>query len=414
VIIFDEIDAICKQRTGSSQPGSHDSIVNQLLSKIDGVDSLNNILLIGMTNRKELLDDALLRPGRLEVHMEIPLPNKDGRLQILNIHMGKARDQGLLADDVDFGYLADLTKNYTGAEIEGVCKNAAQYALVERNMEALDGKTPSIKKDAEILVKMNDYERAIHQTKPAFGANQEDLSRFLDGEMVDFGARYQQFRRQNRAFIDQVKQSETTSLLSVLLKGPPGSGKTALAAQLAAESGYNFIKVIHPDDLVGQHESVKVSKITKVFDDASRSPLSIIILDSIERLIEFVPLGPRFSNSLLQTLQVLIKRRPRAGCKLLLYATTSSSELLQDMDLLNNFNVEVDVPWLDSGEILRVLGEKGVQSSHLATIQPMLTTTIGIKQLLLIAEMAKLLGHGEVTAESFRQAATDCGYAVGL
>jgi len=111
---------------------------------------------------------------------------------------------------------------------------------------------------------------------------------------------------------------------------------------------------------------------------------------------------------------VLIKRRPRAGCKLLLYATTSSSELLQDMDLLNNFNVEVDVPWLDSGEILRVLGEKGVQSSHLATIQPMLTTTIGIKQLLLIAEMAKLLGHGEVTAESFRQAATDCGYAVGL
>ena len=64
VIIFDEIDAICKQRSGSSAPGSHDSIVNQLLTKIDGVDSLNNILLIGMTNRKELLDDALLRPGR--------------------------------------------------------------------------------------------------------------------------------------------------------------------------------------------------------------------------------------------------------------------------------------------------------------------------------------------------------------
>ena len=68
IIIFDEIDAICKAR-GSSRDGTgvHDSIVNQLLTKIDGVDSLNNILVIGMTNRKDMIDDAVLRPGRLEV-----------------------------------------------------------------------------------------------------------------------------------------------------------------------------------------------------------------------------------------------------------------------------------------------------------------------------------------------------------
>ncbi|CAM9579272.1 unnamed protein product, partial [Phaeothamnion confervicola] len=93
IIIFDEIDAICKSR-GSTRDstGVSDSIVNQLLSKIDGVDSLNNVLIIGMTNRMDMIDDALLRPGRLEVHVEIGLPDEAGRLQILNIHTRGMRE----------------------------------------------------------------------------------------------------------------------------------------------------------------------------------------------------------------------------------------------------------------------------------------------------------------------------------
>merc|ERR1719414_1790713 len=100
VIIFDEIDSICKSRgTNSDSTGTHDSIVNQLLSKIDGVDSLNNILLIGMTNRIDLIDEALLRPGRLEVHVEISLPDKKGRLQILNIHTRNMRKANRITPD---------------------------------------------------------------------------------------------------------------------------------------------------------------------------------------------------------------------------------------------------------------------------------------------------------------------------
>lgn len=92
IIIFDEIDAVCKSR-GSVRDGSgvHDTVVNQLLTKIDGVDALNNVLLIGMTNRKDMLDEALLRPGRLEVHIEVGLPDERGRLQILKIHTSKVR-----------------------------------------------------------------------------------------------------------------------------------------------------------------------------------------------------------------------------------------------------------------------------------------------------------------------------------
>jgi vesicle-fusing ATPase len=125
IIIFDEIDAICRQR-GSVQSGTgvQETIVNQLLSKIDGVDSLNNILIIGMTNRKDMIDEAMLRPGRLEIHLEIGLPDEPGRLQIFEIHTKDMRSNGLMADDVDLKNLAALTKNYTGAEIEAVCRGA--------------------------------------------------------------------------------------------------------------------------------------------------------------------------------------------------------------------------------------------------------------------------------------------------
>jgi vesicle-fusing ATPase len=130
IIIFDELDAIFKQR-GSKNDGTGvgDSVVNQLLSKMDGVDQLNNILIIGMTNRMDMIDEALLRPGRLEVHMEISLPDETGRAQILNIHTSKMRANGVMDLDVDLLELAALTKNFSGAEILGLIKSATSFAF---------------------------------------------------------------------------------------------------------------------------------------------------------------------------------------------------------------------------------------------------------------------------------------------
>jgi vesicle-fusing ATPase len=119
IIIFDEIDSVCKQRGsgGAGSTGVGDTVVNQMLSKIDGVNALNNILLIGMTNRKDMIDDALLRPGRLEVHVEISLPDEAGRVQILNIHTKSMREGNYLGKDVDLQVLASETKNFSGAEV---------------------------------------------------------------------------------------------------------------------------------------------------------------------------------------------------------------------------------------------------------------------------------------------------------
>lgn len=130
IIIFDELDAICKQRgSTNSGTGVGDSVVNQLLAKMDGVDQLNNVLIIGMTNRMDMIDEALLRPGRLEVHIEISLPDEEGRLQILSIHTTKMRNNGVLADDVDLAELASLTKNFSGAELGGLTKSATSFAF---------------------------------------------------------------------------------------------------------------------------------------------------------------------------------------------------------------------------------------------------------------------------------------------
>ena len=107
---------------------------------MDGVDSLNNILVIGMTNRKDMIDEAMLRPGRLEIHLEISLPDELGRRQIFEIHTRHMRQNDLIASDVDFDVLSARTKNYTGAEIEAVCRGATSFALFKDvDMSALGG-----------------------------------------------------------------------------------------------------------------------------------------------------------------------------------------------------------------------------------------------------------------------------------
>lgn len=105
------------------------NLIAHAIFQMDGVDQLNNILIIGMTNRLDMIDEALLRPGRLEVHMEISLPDEHGRLQILNIHTAKMRNNGVMERDVSLEELAQLTKNFSGAEIGGLVKSATSFAF---------------------------------------------------------------------------------------------------------------------------------------------------------------------------------------------------------------------------------------------------------------------------------------------
>jgi len=360
VIIFDEIDAICKSR-GSVRDGSgvHDTVVNQLLTKIDGVDALNNILLIGMTNRKDMLDEALLRPGRLEVHIEISLPDEEGRHQILKIHTSKMSENSFLGADVNLQSLATRTKNYSGAEIEGLTKAAVSYAF-RRQLDAAN--LSKAVNEEDIKVTADDFEEALKEVKSAFGASQiEELDAYVPHGLFSYGAEFDQVYEtltmlKTRFAGDSADSGPKTSLLSCLLEGPAGSGKTALACTVAKASSFPFIKFISADNMVGYSESMKSSHIAKIFEDAYRSPLSMIILDEIERLIEYVSIGPRFSNGVLQSLLVLAKRPPPKGHRLFVLATTSlPSDVLTALEVYNSFQVPQYVPSLRQKDITNVL-----------------------------------------------------------
>jgi vesicle-fusing ATPase len=172
--------------------------------------------------------------------------------------------------------------------------------------------------------------------------------------MLNCGERHAHIQETVMTFVEQVRKSERTPLLTCLLEGPGGSGKTALAATIGIESGFPFIKIVSAENMIGLQESTKCAMITKVFEDAYKSPLSIIILDDIERLLEFVDIGPRFSNVILQTILVLLKRIPPKGRKLLVIGTSSLVGVLESMSLLDAFNVHLNVPKLKPADMKQV------------------------------------------------------------
>ncbi|EXC18109.1 Vesicle-fusing ATPase [Morus notabilis] len=386
VIIFDEIDAICKSR-GSTRDGTgvHDSIVNQLLTKIDGVESLNNVLLIGMTNRKDLLDEALLRPGRLEVQVEINLPDENGRLQILQIHTNKMKENSFLAPDVNLQELAARTKNYSGAELEGVVKSAVSFAL--NRQLSMDDLTKPVDEES-IKVTMDDFLTALHDIVPAFGASTDNLRRCRLNGMADCGDRHKHIYQRAMLLVEQVKVSKGSPLVTCLLEGPSGSGKTALSATVGIDSDFPYVKIVSAESMIGLHESTKCAQIVKVFEDAYKSPLSIIILDDIERLLEYVAIGPRFSNIISQTLLVLLKRLPPDGKKLMVIGTTSEVSFLDSVGLCDAFAVTYHVPTLKTSDAKKVLQQLNVFADYDIDAAAEALNDMPIKKLYMLIEMA--------------------------
>ncbi|GMJ14677.1 N-ethylmaleimide sensitive factor [Hibiscus trionum] len=386
VIIFDEIDAICKSR-GSTRDGTgvHDSIVNQLLTKIDGVESLNNVLLIGMTNRKDLLDEALMRPGRLEVQVEISLPDENGRFQILQIHTNKMKENSFLAPDVNLQELAARTKNYSGAELEGVVKSAVSFAL--NRQVSMDDLTKPVDEE-NIKVTMEDFLNALHEIVPAFGASTDDLERCRLNGMVDCGDRHKHIYQRAMLLVEQVKVSKGSPLVTCLLEGSSGSGKTALAATVGIDSDFPYVKIVSAETMIGLHESTKCAHIVKVFEDAYKSPLSIIILDDIERLLEYVAIGPRFSNLISQTLLVLLKRLPPKGKKLLVFGTTSEVGFLDSVGVCDAFSVTYHLPTLKTADAKKVLEQLNVFAEEDVNAAAEALNDMPIKKLYMLIEMA--------------------------
>ena len=155
IIFFDEIDALVPRRSGSESSHVSENVVSQILTEIDGLEELHNVLIIGATNRLDIVDEALLRPGRFDRIIEVPKPDTKGREHIFKIHTKKKP----LASDVDVSKIVELTSGFSGAEIAGVANRAAITAL----KRYVGGKSESVK---DIKINQQDILAAIDKIKP--------------------------------------------------------------------------------------------------------------------------------------------------------------------------------------------------------------------------------------------------------
>ncbi|XP_065671076.1 vesicle-fusing ATPase-like [Hydra vulgaris] len=403
MIIFDEIDAICRQRgTATGSTGVADTVVNQLLSKMDGVQQLNNILIIGMTNRKDLIDEALLRPGRLELQMEINLPNEEGRLQILNIHTLKLQEHKKLHSEVDLKQISVQIKNYSGAEIEGLVRAATTNAM-NKFVSQGQGKVEIHQNAVEsLLVTKTDFDVAASDIKPAFGSGTDDADHYLGIGIFEYGNPISSIIEFSKSLIKQAQSGCLVSPVSLLLHGPEGSGKTALAAHLAYKlSNFPFVKVVSSENMSGYSESSRCQAITKIFDDAYKSELSCIIVDDIEGLFDYIPIGPRFSNLVLRMLIVLLKKKTPKNNKLLIITTCNSLDVLRSLQVLNCFNATIEVPAIrDVVYMINILNElKLFNNEEIREIESSIkqkSFNISLKKLICLAERAKQYDDSKV------------------
>jgi vesicle-fusing ATPase len=418
IIIFDEIDAICRQRGSGAGGGGAgaavgDSIVNQLLSKIDGVDSLNNILLIGMTNRRDLIDDALLRPGRLEVHVEIGLPDGEGRRAILGIHTAAAAATGHLGPDVDLDALAGATPNFTGAELEGLVRDAGSHAL----LRVSDHRDLTRAVDASGLVlTAPDFAAALAETTPQFGMREGDLAACCAGGVIPFGPRVEALAADLAACCAQLRDpGGRVAALAVVVTGPPGAGKSAAVAAAALAAGVPCVKRVGPDALVGLGDTAKAGVLHRAFEDVGRVPLGVVVLDDLERLLEYVPLGCRFSNVVLQTLVGVLARPPAPGHRVLVLATATDPDLLRDLGLWDLFHVALVCPLVATPLEVQAVVQAGAPCACsdpevVATVAAAVTCPVPVKKLLTALEVARAdPGVVRDPVAAFCLACTKCG-----
>ncbi|PSQ05286.1 AAA family ATPase, partial [Halobacteriales archaeon QS_4_69_31] len=175
VVFFDEVDSIAGERGGTTtDSGVGERVVSQLLTELDGLEELEDVVVIATTNRPDLIDSALLRPGRLDRHVHVPVPDRDGRRKIFEVH---TRDKPL-ADEVDLDELADRTEGYVGADIEAVCREASMAA----SREFINSVSPEEIDDSvgNVRVTMAHFEAALDEVGPS--VDQEMRERYEEIE----------------------------------------------------------------------------------------------------------------------------------------------------------------------------------------------------------------------------------------
>jgi transitional endoplasmic reticulum ATPase len=284
IIFIDEIDSIAPKRD-EIKGEVETRVVAQLLALMDGLKSRGRVVVIGATNRPNALDPALRRPGRFDREIELGIPNRNARLEILQIHT-----RGMpLAEDVDLNQIADITHGYSGADLAALVKEAGMKAL-RRILPSIDLETDKIpvQKLNAIKVTKEDFFGAFREMEPS--TMREVLIEKPNVHWDDIGGLEAQKEELKEAvewplkYPELFKHFNTKPAKGIMLYGPPGTGKTMLAKAVATESEANFISIKGPELLskwVGESERA----VRETFRKAKTAAPCVIFFDEIDSIV---------------------------------------------------------------------------------------------------------------------------------
>jgi transitional endoplasmic reticulum ATPase len=283
IVFIDEIDSIAPKR-GETSGDVERRVVAQLLSLMDGLESRGQVVVIGATNRLDALDPALRRGGRFDREIEIGVPDKDGRKEILQVHT-----RGMpLNEDIDLDEYAESTHGFVGADLESLAKESAMNAL-RRIRPELDLESDEI--DAEVLERLEvtetDFKDAMKGIEPS--ALREVFVEVPDVTWNDVGGLEDTKKRLRETIqwpLEYPEVFETMDMESpkgVLMYGPPGTGKTLLAKAVANEAQSNFISVKGPE-LLNKYVGESEKGVREVFSKARENAPTVIFFDEIDSI----------------------------------------------------------------------------------------------------------------------------------
>ena len=295
-----------------------------------------NLLIVGTTNRRDLMDEALLRPGRFDVHLEIGLPDLEGRAQIFEIHTQEMAKHQHLDEDVDIIKLAELAESFTGAEIEGLVKGAASHAMSRMLEQALNSAahmdTMELIKQGNMRIRNEDFEKSLAGIEPANKKVEDIWQKYMPNGIIVYSKEMHEivdvltsscdmllpmdrpalptsdskviYAHHFKENLKSAKESETKgsgashsentprdetnqhgdNQLSLLMHGPRGSGKSALAAFTALYGRFEESILITADEMIGKNVEEKTTYIISEFDKALKHSSAIVVFDDIEAL----------------------------------------------------------------------------------------------------------------------------------
>lgn len=446
VLIFDEVDAVLRPRgegDDSAARAVYDGVTTQMLAYMDGIHNRGNILIIGLTNRLDALDKALLRPGRFEVQIRIPLPDHDGRKQIFAVHTKPLKANRYLSAKVNFDTLAAETSSFSGADIAGVVRSAISFAMERFNSAAdnsggqydtpADATTASCSSshsdDAQLTpcysgqaptsssgdllgappagafhVVQSDFMKGISEIISAKGST-ANLSPFLRNGVVPHSNQTALVLKRFLSLVKSLIASNKVRKMVVVLYGPEGSGTSAVAALAARLARVSYTQMITANSLNGLSLTEKIRRLSQVFETTAHVQSSVIVLDKLEDLLE-MNFGRRPLDKITSELMSWIEKDDVAtgsatvdNSKSIIFIATSKKELRDRFGSVV-YDASLALAELSAASVAQLLCAYGMATTlpaaeRLASVIP---AGVSLKRLMFLMHMA--LASAAASSES--------------